>query len=157
MASAQESDLMIAFFKLDLNEIDRCARSYAWPRPEACPDCGYHMVWLHDFVMMIFNGFDHPLHMRRYRCPQCGCIIRLRPKGFFARHQSDTATIRAALDHRLTKGHWPCGCVANRARHWLAALKRNAVALLNLPALNDLMAAFDRLVSMGRVPVRRTV
>jgi len=156
-ASAKKSDAMIAFFALDLNRIDRCARDYAWPRPETCPDCGHHRVWLHDFVQMIFNGFDRPLQMRRYRCPQCGCVIRLRPAGFFARHQSDAATIRAALGHRLTKGRWPCGCVANRARHWLAALKRNAAAIFGLPALHDLMAAFDRLLAMGCVPVARAV
>jgi len=148
---------MIAFFELDLNEIAKSPRDYNWPRPEACPDCGHRRPWLHDFVKMIFNGFERPLQMRRYRCPACGCVIRLRPKGFFARHQSDAATIRAALDHRLAKGCWPCGCIGSRARHWLAALKRNAVALFGLPALNDLMAAFDRLISMGRVPVRRAV
>jgi phage terminase large subunit GpA-like protein len=67
---------MIAFFELDLNEIDRSARDYVWPRPEACPDCGHRKVWLHDFVKMIFNGFDRPLQMRRYRCPACGCVIK---------------------------------------------------------------------------------
>jgi len=95
--------------------------------------------------------------MRRYRCPKCGCIIRLRPEGYFARHQSDTATIRGALSQQLATGCWPSGCVANRARHWLEALKRNALALLGLPAKADLMTAFDRLVSMGRVPVSRAV
>jgi len=39
----------------------------------------------------------------------------------------------------------------------MAALKRNALALLGLPAMADLMAAFDRLISMGRVPVSRAV
>jgi hypothetical protein len=118
---------------------------------------GHRRVWLHDFVQMIFNGFDRPLQMRRYRCPACGCDIRLRPEGFFARHQSDAGTIRAALDHRLTKGCRWCGCVGSRARHWLAALKRNAAAIFGLPALHELMAAFDRLICMGRVPVTRAV
>ena len=148
---------MIAFFSLNLNEIAKSPREYAWPRPDGCSRCGHHTVWCHDFVRVIFEGFADELCMRRYRCPRCGCVIRLRPEGFFARHQSDAATIRAALGHRLAKGFWPCGCVANRARHWLAALKRNAVALFGLPALHDLMAAFDRLISMGRVPVRRAV
>jgi hypothetical protein len=148
---------MIALFLLDLNKIAENGRDYAWPRPDNCPRCRHPRVWLHDFVQMIFDGFDQPLCIRRYRCPECGCIIRLRPKGFFARHQSDATTIRAALDHRLEKGRWPYGCIGSRARHWLAALKRNTVALFGLPALHDLMAAFDRLLSMGRVPVARAV
>jgi len=106
---------------------------------------------------MIFEGFATALKIRRYRCPMCGCIIRLRPRGYFTRHQSDTATIRAALSYRLATGRWPAGCVANRARHWLASLKRNALAVLGLPALADLMTAFDRLIELGRVPVSRAV
>ena len=106
---------------------------------------------------MIFEGFDSALPMRRYRCPKCGCVIRLRPQGFFRRHQTDTATIRRTLDQRVVGGRWPRGCVTNRARHWLAALRRNALAVLGLPALGDLIAAFDRLLDMGRVPVCRSV
>jgi hypothetical protein len=114
-------------------------------------------VWCHDFVRVIFQGFTDALCMRRYRCPACGCVIRLRPEGFFARHQSDAATIRSTLGQRLATGRWPCGCAASRARHWLTALKRNALALLGMPAMGDLLTGFDRLVSMGRVPVRRAV
>ena len=148
---------MIASFLLDLNKIAKNCRDYAWPRPDNCPRCRHPRVWLHDFVQMIFDGFDQPLCIRRYRCPECGCIIRLRPKGFFARHQTDTATMRTFLEQRLATGRWPRRSVANRARHWLAALKRNTAVLLGLPAFNDLMAAFDRLVAMGRVPVRRAI
>jgi hypothetical protein len=148
---------MIAFFQLDLNKIYKSFRDYAWPRPESCGRCGHSPVWCHDFVQVIFQGFTGALYMRRYRCPACGCVIRLRPEGYFARHQSDTATIRDTLNQRQATGRWPCGCVANRARHWLAGLKRNALALLGLPAMADLMTAFDRLVCMGRVPVSRAV
>ena len=100
-------------------------------------------------MAVIFTGFIQALRLRRYRCPCCGCIIRLRPKGFFSRHQSAAATIRAALSARLDTGYWPRGCVSSRARNWLRALKRQA--------LDDLIAAFDRLVNLGRVPVSRAV
>jgi hypothetical protein len=106
---------------------------------------------------MIIEGFAKALEMRRYRCPMCGRLIRLRPTEYFPRHQTDKATIRRTLVHRLENNRWPLGCVASRAGHWLRALKRNAMAVLGLPGLDDLMTAFDRLVSMGRVPVRRTV
>jgi hypothetical protein len=106
---------------------------------------------------MIFEGFATALKIRRYRCPMCGCIIRLRPKGYFTRHQSQTTTIRHTLSHRLATGRWPTGCIANRARHWLASLRRNALAVFGVRALADLLTAFDRLVELGRVPVRRAV
>jgi hypothetical protein len=36
-------------------------------------------------------------------------------------------------------------------------LKRHAVAIFGFPSLADLMGVFDRLISMGLVPVSRTV
>jgi hypothetical protein len=47
--------------------------------------------------------------------------------------------------------------VTNRARHWIAALKRQALALWGMQGADDLMRAFDRLLAMGRVPVSRTI
>ena len=108
-------------------------------------------------MAVIFTGFIHALRLRRYRCPCCGCIILLRPKGYFSRHQSAAAVIRATLTERLDTGNWPRGCVSSRARNWLRALKRQALAVLGVPALTDLIAAFDQLVNMGRVPVSRAV
>ena len=104
---------------------------------------------------MIIAGFTDALNMRRYRCPKCGCIIRLRPKGFLSRHQTETSKIRQMLAHRLSTGGWPAGCVTNRARHWLRALKRNALAVFGL--IDDPLAAFDRVIDMGRIPVSRAV
>ena len=148
---------MIAFFDLDLNRIAQSSHDYPWPRPDACGRCGHDKVWGHGLVYMIIEGFAAALKIRRYRCPMCGCIIRLRPKGYFIRHQSERAAIRRMLLHRLETGGWPIGCITNRARHWLAALKRNAMAVFGFEGLKDLMAAFDRLVELGRVPVSRTV
>ena len=45
--------------------------------------------------------------------------------------------------------------MSSRARNWLRALKRQALAVFGVPALDDLIAAFDRLVNLGRVPVSR--
>jgi hypothetical protein len=148
---------MIAFFDLDLNEIAKSSGDYPWPCPCACGRCGHPKVWGHGLVAMIFEGFATALKIRRYRCPMCGCIIRLRPTGYFTRHQSETTTICGTLSYRLATGRWPAGCVANRARHWLASLRRNALAVFGIPALADLMAAFERLIEMGRVPVSRAI
>jgi hypothetical protein len=106
---------------------------------------------------MIIDGFTGVLMIRRYRCPMCGCIIRLRPKGYFKRHQSPSATIRSTLAHRLANGRWPQGCIGSRARHWLRALKCQALAVLGVSALSDLIGSFDRLCDLGRVPVSRAI
>jgi len=148
---------MIAFFDLDLKQIDQGASDCCWPRPSCCGRCGHDKVWGHGLVLTIFEGFTKAVRLRRYRCPACGCIIRLRPKGYFKRHQSAVAVIRATMTSRLKTGCWPRGCKTSRARHWMQALKRQALAVLGVPALADLIAAFDRLVDLGRVPVSRTV
>ena len=147
---------MILFINLDLKKIAQLGRKYRWPRPSSCR-CGNHMVWSHGFVQACFAGFSHALEMRRYRCPLCGCVIRLRPKGYFARIQSAKASIRRILDYRISTGFWPAGKSTSRWRHWLAALKRNAVVILGITWGQQLMAAFDRLLDMGRVPVSRTI
>jgi hypothetical protein len=87
----------------------------------------------------------------------CGCVIGLRPKGYFKRHQADIHTIRQALATRFVRGRWPAGFSANRARHWMKALKANALAVLGMTGYCDPMAAFDHLVECGRIPVRRSV
>ena len=147
---------MILPIRLDLKKISQLGRNYPWPRPSSCR-CGNPMVWGHGFVQVCFAGFSHPLEMRRYRCPSCRCVIRLRPKGYFPRIQTDAAGIRRILECRITTCLWPCGASTNRFRHWLAALKRNAIVILGIRWGKRLMAAFDRLVAMGRVPVRRTI
>ena len=146
---------MIAYFSLDLKRIAQGDPDYPWPRPSC--GCGHPKSWGHGFVPMIFAGFKHALRLRRYRCPACGCILRLRPAGYFKRHQSAAATIRETLVTRLGSGFWPKGCSSGCARHWLRGLKSQALAVIGVPALTDLIAAFDKLMDMGRTPVSRTI
>ena len=150
-------EAMIAFLDLDLKQIACEATDYCWPRPCRCGRCGHPNLWGHGFVFMIFDGFAHSLRIRRYRCPVCGCVIRLRPNGYFKRHQSPATTIRKTLAARFKNGTWPRNCATNRARHWLQSLKRHALAVLGVPVLCDLLAAFDELVALGRVPVSRAI
>ena len=151
-----KTKLMILPIDLNLKRIAKLGKNYPWPRPPFCR-CGNSMVWGHGFVQVCFAGFSHPLEFRRYRCPVCGCVIRLRPKGYFKRIQTAAAQIRSILDFRITTGLWPQGTITNRCRHWLAALKRNAVTILGIGWSRNLIAAFDRLAAMGRVPVCRTI
>jgi hypothetical protein len=156
-ASDQTGEAMIAFFDLDLKRFAQGASDCTWPRPSYCGRCGHDKVWGHGLVLTIFEGLAKAVRLRRYRCPACGCIIRLRPKGYFSRHQSAVAVIRATVTTRLGTGHWPKDCATSRARHWLRALKRHAQAVLGVPALTDLIGAFDRLIALGRVPVSRAI
>ena len=123
--------IMILHIDLDLKHVDRLGRNYPWPRPKHCR-CGSSRLWGHGFVWMFFDGFSMALEIRRYRCPLCGCVIRLRPEGYFKRHHTDTSTIRRTMVQRIGTGHWPADWAANRGRHWLLALKRNTIAVLGM-------------------------
>jgi hypothetical protein len=110
-------------------------------------------VWGHGFVLAYFDGVATGIYLRRYRCPECCCVIRLRPRGYFSRFQASIETIRSSLCRRLAYGRYPPGLSRSRQRHWLKALVKNTVAYLGHGFKNRLLAAFDRLMSMGKVPV----
>ena len=141
----------------NLKEIEEEGRHYHWIRPALCLRCKESHLWGHGFVESWFDGYVRALLLRRYRCPVCGCVIKLKPKGYFRGFQAKTETIRFHLARRLKTGQWPGDCSRARCRHWLRALKRQAMAHLGMEWLRDLMEAFDRLVEMGKVPVSRSI
>ena len=141
----------------NLKEIEEKGRHYQWTRPERCLRCGVSHLWGHGFVESWFDGCNRALLLRRYRCPVCGCVIKLKPKGYFRRFQATIESIRFHLAGRLKRGKWPGGCSRARCRHWLRALKRQTMAHLGIEWVRHLLQAFDRLIEMGKVPVSRSI
>ena len=113
---------MIIFVCSNLKEIFDKQRQYVWPRPERCPRCQLSKLWGHGFVLAYFDDVAGGVYLRRYRCPECGCVIRLRPRGYFPRIQASIDTIRASLAQRLRQGRWPVGSSRSRQGHWHRAL-----------------------------------
>lgn len=148
---------MILPIKVNLNEIDEQGKDYRWPRPDFCGRCHGNRLWGHGFVETIFAGYRNALLIHRYRCPECGCIMKFRPDGYFPRFQSPKDTIRSHIATRLATGRWPPGSVKDVCRHWLRALKRNTIAHLGMDWINRLAEAFDCLVKMSIVPVSRRI
>jgi hypothetical protein len=140
-----------------LKEIYEKGRDYLWPRPEVCPYCKVRRPWGHGFVLAYFDGLPAGILLRRYRCPHCGCVIRLKPQGYFCRFQSSVAAIRSIVRNLVEKKLCSSGIPRTRKAHWLNALKRKARAYFGDPFQNQLLAAFDRLIEMGKVPVSRSI
>ncbi len=140
-----------------LKDIYEKGRDYVWPRPEVCPKCKERRPWGHGFVMAYFEGFASALFVRRYRCPQCGCVIRLRPQGYFPRFQSSIEAIRSVIEELLKNKRRPSGVCRTRQAHWLGALERKAMAYLGNEWRHDPLAAFGRLIMMGEIPVSRSI
>jgi len=145
--------LMILLVSVFLNEIYRQGRKFNWQKPASCPRCDSVRVWGHGFVPAFFDGFDEALFLRRYRCPDCKCVIRMKPSGYFNRFRTPIDTIKSCLCNRLLHGRWSRELSKSRQRHWLSALKRKTMAFFGFD--QGLIAAFDELQSMGHIPVSR--
>jgi hypothetical protein len=132
-------------------------RDFPWRRPKRCPRCQGPRLWGHGFVSRYFEGFCEPLSLRRYRCPDCGVVLCLRPAGYWKRFQSSIETIRRVLFHRLRTGRWPPGSHPPRGRHWLRGLRRQVPAHLGMRWVHKLAQGFEQLVVLGRCAVSRSV
>ena len=150
-----KSRKMILFVCAKLKDIYEQGKNFKWERPSRCPRCKSVRVWEHGFVTAYFDGFDGYFFLRRFRCPDCACVIRMKPEGYFNRFHAAIDTIRSCLNRRLTCGKWNPFIEKSRQRHWLLALKRNTMAIFGLG--HDLLRAFDRLVGMGKIPVSRGI
>ncbi len=148
---------MIKFVSVKLKEIFEKGRDYPWPKLEVCPNCKDHKLWGHGFVENYFDGFSEGLLLRRYRCPLCGCIVKLRPCGYFSRFQAPIKTIRSRISHRLKTGRWPAGLSRCRQGHWLRALVRKVEAYLGKSWEKGLIEGFDHLLKQGKIPVSRSI
>ena len=81
---------MIIFSAVKLKDLFKKERNYPWQKPDSCPCCNSCRLWGHGFAEAIFDGFIRPLLLKLYRCPDCGCVIRLRPKAPMATSKSPT-------------------------------------------------------------------
>jgi len=144
---------MVILVEVELKQIVEQQRTYVWPRPESCPRCQQCRPWGHGFVMAYFDGYPGGLFLRRFRCSGCGCVMRLRPKGYFARFQASVQRIYTCLRQRLLESRYDPGISRSRQRHWVRALQRQVAAYLGEGFRERLLEGFSALLQRGRVPV----
>lgn len=148
---------MVLFFPVELKALFVQGRNYPWSRPAVCPRCSSCTVWGHGFAEAIFDGYKQPLLLKLYRCPDCGCVIRLRPEGYFKRFQATVEAIRSSIACKSVTNRWLPGISPNRQRHWFRALCKRIRAYLTDTWHQGIVAGFDYLLQLGQVPVRRTI
>ena len=148
---------MIILYAVKLKELFEKERDYPWQKPEACPRCNSWTVWGHGYAEAIFDGYQRPLLLKLYRCPDCGCVIRLRPKGYFKRFQAPVETIRSSLSCKSTRNRWLPGISRTRQGHWLRSLKKRIKAYLTETWVKGAVAGFDYLLQLGQIPVSRSI
>jgi hypothetical protein len=148
---------MVIFFPVVLKDLFRKGRNYPWPRPEGCSKCNRDYVWGHGFAAALFDGFDQPLLLKRYRCPDCGCVIRLRPEGYFKRFQAPMETIRSSIAFKSASNRWLTGISRSRQCHWYRSLLKRIKAHLTDTWCQGVVVGFDMLLRFGQIPVSRSI
>lgn len=148
---------MILFVCVSLKEIVKRGRDFSWPKPERCPRCGGNRLWGHGFVEALFDGCPGWVWLRRYRCPECRCVLRMRPAGYFKRFQASSDAIRASIAMRLESGRWLRSRSRSRQGHWLRSLSKKVCAWLGQGYSGRLLEGFDELMRKGEAPVTRRI
>lgn len=135
-------------------------RDCPFPKPKRClrEGCGSSRIWGHGFVDRYFDCCGGPVELRRWRCPDCGCVYLMRPFGYWPRHHAPIQVILKSLCHRILRGFWDktLGLTRQRQEHWLRALKKNILTYLGLGFCGGVMFGFHVLVSILSVPVLRS-
>jgi hypothetical protein len=157
LVTPNKDGFMIIYVVVKLKEIFKKGRDYPWQKPECCPNCNRFKVWGHGFVSAFFDGFQNALEFRRYRCPDCKCVIRLRPREFFPRFQAPIDKIRSSISERLYNKRWLPHISRTRQAHWYKALKRRVLAHLGNNPNMRLEEAFDYFIDRGVTPVSRSI
>jgi hypothetical protein len=153
-----KNEVLILSIDLCVKTLVELGRKYPWQRPERCPKCGGVRVWGHGFVAAYFDeAGSQCVYLKRYRCPQCRVVIRMRPSGYWKRIQAAVAAVRQCVLDRLEKGRWPPGINAARGRHWLRALKRQVRTHLGMSYAERIGEGFAELLRRSVCAVSRAV
>ena len=148
---------MILFSAINLKKLFKKGRDYPWQKPQGCPCCGSCTVWGHGFAEANFDGYQYPLLLKLYRCPDCGCVIRLRPKGYFKRFQASVETIRSSIALKSKTNRWLPGISRSRQCHWFRFLCKRIKVYLTDTWCQGVVAGFDYLLQLGQIPVSRAI
>lgn len=133
-------------------------RNYSWKKPGTCPKCNGIRLWGHGYVEAYFDeAGSQSVLLKRYRCPQCRVVIRLRPVGYWKRIQAAVTTVGQQVLGRLEKGRWPPGSNPARGRHWLRGLRRQVRTKLGMSYAERLGEGFSELLRLGVCAVSRAI
>lgn len=145
---------MIILIVVDFKELFVLEKKYPWLRPVACDKCG-GKIWGHGYVWRFFAQAPNGCWVKRYYCPDCGCVITIRPVGYWPRFFQGSENIRQALSYRLAQAKWPPGLNRQTGGYWLRALNEQVKKILG-QAMEIFPNGFDELIKRSWVPVSRS-
>ena len=87
--------------KADIKQIFKQGKNFTWPKPSRCPHCNDSRLWGHGFVLSFLMDLIKGVYLKRYRCPYCKTVFKLKPYGFFKRFQASLWQILTSIMSRL--------------------------------------------------------
>ena len=117
---------MIAYLSVDLKRLRSLGKDYPWLRPGCCPRCRSQTVWGHGYVDRYFEGEECFLPMKRWRCPDCGAVITMRPAGYWRRFLAPLETILESLRRKAETDRWTAEASRQRQQYWWRGFQRQS-------------------------------
>jgi len=148
---------MILKVKADIKQIFKLGKKFKWQKPAKCQQCGDPTLWGHGFVLSFFDNFGQGLYLKRYRCPYCHTVIKLKPLGYFNKFQADIKTIFSSILSRVYKNKYLAEASWSRQHFWFTALNRNINAYLSNSWNKGIAAGFRELIRMNKIPVTSSI
>lgn len=136
---------------MDVQRLVELGKKYPWPRPDRCLSCSSSRIWGHGYVQRYFEGFVHPLWVRRLRCPDCGTVYTLRPDLFYRGFRYAILTILASLMQRIENHRWLAHIPRQNQQYWFKGLRLQGLRFKNLPSPDA--DTVKEAVSRGFIPV----
>ncbi len=125
-------------------------KKYPWPRPARCLSCKSSRLWGHGYVRRYFEGFVHPLWIRRLRCPDCRTVYTLRPDLFYRGFRYSVRTILSSLMAKITDGWWLPSLPRQNQQYWYKGLKLQATRFKNIVSPDT--ATVNEIILSGFIP-----
>lgn len=146
------SNYLILYFCINLFDLSRFGKAYPWQKPNECPSCSGR-IWGHGFVSIYFSGFPECLYLKRYRCPDCRSVFRIRPDTHWSRFQYSARTILESIEKPAQEIESPQAKL--RRNNWIQRLKSQTLLHLGVSYKAGCSRAFQKLSLLFRVPVCR--
>jgi hypothetical protein len=140
---------------VDVQRLVELGKKYPWPKPARCLFCASPRIWGHGFVQRYFEGFVHPLWVRRLRCPDCGAVYTLRPDLFYRRLRYSLRTILSSLMTKITDGCWLPSLPRQNQQYWYRGLRLQSLRIKNI-VFPD-MTALKEIISSGFIPASHSL
>jgi hypothetical protein len=148
---------MIIKCDVSIKEILEKGKDFSWIKPAVCPCCSDVVLWGHGFVLCYFSCINVGIYLKRYHCPGCKSIIKLKPAGFFKKFRTSVKVIKSCLKNRIKKKKIINRISRSSQDYWLRNLKKNIRAVLGEEWKHRLIKGFDKLIAEGFVPVSRSI